>query len=223
MAWGSCSEWQPRPRSIQCYGQDLAIATLRHSLKKTTEACWIWVEVVTDIPRSSFTSHWLSESSVRPKTPTWHILRMPKAFVMTSSLLSQTTTQCSNSKHIIFVSRSYGRKFSFPTTYIVVSLLIRLDVNTCFLHLLMILADYRCRSAWMLHRSRQCLNYCQGFLIRRSPYWANRTVREDHHWALSFQQQQKPAESPFDGYLRWEGQSCRLHQQAGGLQCWRDG
>jgi Region in Clathrin and VPS len=38
---------------------------------------------------SSFTSHWLSESSVRPETPTWHI---PNAFVMMSSLLSQTTT-----------------------------------------------------------------------------------------------------------------------------------
>ena len=123
---------------------------------------------------------------------------------------------------ISYVPHIYGHKFSFPTTYIVVSLLIRSDVITCFLHVLMVWADYRCRPAWM-HKSRRCLNYRQGFLIRRSLYWANQTVREDHHCALSIQRLQKPAELPsFDGYSRREGQGYRLHQQAGELRCWRD-
>jgi hypothetical protein len=130
---------------------------------------------------------------------------------MMSSLLSLTTTRFSNGKHIILsnvASRSYRRGFLFPTTYTVVSLLIRWTLSPAACTLLMVWTDYRGRSAWM-HKSRRCLNYRQGIPIRRSPYRAHWTVREDNIWTLAIQRQQKPAEpSSFDGYSHWKGQGC---------------
>ena len=122
---------------------------------------------------------------------------------MMSSLLSRTTTRCSNSKHVILSnvgSRSYWGKFLFPTTSAYWSGWTLLPVACTFL---MVWTDYRGHFAWM-HGSRRCLDYRQGIPIRQSPYRTHRTVREDHHWTLAIQRQQKPEEPSFLTVIRAE-------------------